>query len=140
MSVAIMMSRQRDARLAEEARKVHLKSAAGFWDNIDTSGGPDACHNWTGETKRNHSECEAAASHYIHGVFEYEGCESWLSHRVLLFARYGKQPPEDLDVVPLCGNHLCHNLRHLVIAPHGGRGDARMNKAVPVQEFFCEAA
>lgn len=139
-----LMAKQRAARLARDAaaealkreRRTHEENAPSFFDNIDTSGGLDACHEWTGCRKWNHSE--AGATSYEHGFFDYEGCVSRISTRVLCFATFGREPPRGLDITPLCGNHLCMNLRHLCVTPHGG-GD-RLSRATPVEEFFrCEA-
>ena len=141
-AVERVVDRQRAARLAKEAtdaaREVehgHRCSAPVFWDNVDTSGGPDACHLWTGETKFNHPE--GTNSRFEQGKFTYEGCESWISTRVLCYATFGREVPRDLDVTPLCGDHLCCNVKHLCITPHGG-GD-RLGRAVTVEEFFCAA-
>lgn len=133
---------QRAARLARDAEiaahKViehHRQSAPMFWDNIDSSGGLDACHLWTGAAKWNHPP--DAVARFEQGCFSYEGCETWIATRVLCFALYGREPPRDMDIMPICGDHLCCNVRHLAIVPHGGVGSKRINKAVPVEEFFC---
>lgn len=129
----------KEAADAEEKRRhAHRKSAEGFWDNIDTSGGPDACHPWTGETKWNHPPGDAR---FEQGVFYYEGCESFIATRVLCFATYGIEVPRHLDIMPLCGDHLCSNVRHMLVTPHGGSGDCRLERAVTVEEYFeCRAS
>lgn len=135
---------QRAARLALgpkpelEKKKCTHRSAPNFFDNIDTSGGIDACHPWTGSRKINHTE--AGGEHiqsYEHGVFRYDGCNSWIATRVLCFAIFGREPPKDMDITPLCGDHLCMNLRHLCVTPHGGSSPNKLNKATPVEEFFA---
>lgn len=144
MSLATMMSRQRDLRLAKEAaeaqekaRAAHRASAAGFWDNINTSGGVDACHPWEGALRFNHPV--GCASRYQQGIFEgYEGATSDYAHRVACFATFGQNVPDDMDITPICGDHLCMNLRHMAVVKHGGRGEKRDNTAVPVHEFFCD--
>lgn len=139
-SMRANMQRLRELRLAKEAQeaaeRAHRKSAASFWDNIDSSGGPDACHPWTGERRWNHNDPNTAR--YEYGVFYYEGCNSYHAARVLCHATYGREPPQDMDVMPLCGDHLCCNLKHFAITPHGGNGDKRLNRAVPVEEYFSE--
>lgn len=132
--------RLRAMRLAKEAQeaaeRAHRKSAAFLWDNIDSSGGPDACHPWTGERRWNHNDPKA--SRYEYGCFNYENCSSYHAARVLCYATFGREPPLDMDVMPLCGDHLCCNLKHLAITPHGGIGDKRWNRAIPVEEYFNE--
>lgn len=148
MSLAVLMSKQRDARLAREAqaavnaaREAHRRSAAGFWDNINTSGGEDACHLWEGERRWNHPPTYNGERYESPTFDGYEGCDSDYAARVACFAAYGRNVPPDHDVTAICGERLCVNLRHLAVVKHGGgNGDKRMNAAVPVAEFFCEAA
>jgi len=138
------MERQRAARLArdahlaqEAARKAHRESAAGFWDNVDTSAGLDACHPWQGERSWNHPD--PGCVRYERGVFRgYDGADSYFATRVACFARFGKPVPKGMDVTPICGDHLCMNVRHFAIVAHGGNGDKRINRAIPAAEFFCQ--
>jgi hypothetical protein len=147
MSLATMMLRQRELRMAKEAaeaqekaRAAHRASAAGFWDNIDTSGGDDACHLWQGARRWNHP-ATYTGERYESAIFEgYEGCDSVYAGRVACFAVYGRNVPEDHDVTAICGERLCINLRHLAVVKHGGCGDSRLNQAVPIAEFFCSEA
>lgn len=138
-----LLAKQRAARLAKEAqekvRRAHAVSAPNFWDNIDTSAGPDACHPWQGATRFNHPE---GMTRYEEAIFEgYEGSDTRYAQRILMFAIYGKAVPRDMDVSPICEDHLCCNVRHLAIIKHGGRGPARDCTAVPAEEYFrCEAA
>ena len=102
-----------------------------FWDLVNTSGGADACHPWTGSTNTNHNgkECEK----YEYGYFECEGVETALAHRIVCALTFGREVPRDYEVSPICGDHLCCNVRHFAIrqqsAPHGSE--------VPVDEFFA---
>lgn len=123
----------RDEEVRQEAAR---RSAMSFWDNINTSGGVDACHPWNGERKWNHHTAKPSEARYEHGVFRCEGCKSWIAQRVLVFKTYGREVPDDHDVSPICGDHLCVNIRHMSIVKHGGTKDARANRAVPVEEFF----
>lgn len=133
-----LTAKLRDARLAAQAleakRERDARSAPGFYDNIDTSGGPDACHPWRGDRSWNHPEPDA--TRYERGVFQYDGCNSRFHTRVLCFATFGQEPPLDMDVIPLCGDHLCSNIRHMCIGPHGGHLNHKLGLAVPVEEFF----
>jgi hypothetical protein len=144
-----LIQRQRAARLEKEEREAAIEakrmkdahSAPGFFDNIDTSGGLDACHPWTGERKWNHTETGGEkVKGYEHGVFEYDGCDSFIHTRVLCYAIFGQQVPRDMDVIPICGDHLCSNIRHMCIGPHGGNRDCKLAKAAPAEEFFCSKA
>jgi hypothetical protein len=141
-SLAAMMSKQRDARLArdaqkatETARRMHRTSAPNFWDNVNTSGGVDACHPWEGATRYNHPA--GVLSRYEEAVFEgYEGSDTRYAQRIACFAVYGRLVPKDMDVSPICGDHLCMNVRHFAIVKHGGRGPKRDVTAVPAEEYF----
>lgn len=109
---------------------------ATFWDNIDTSGGVDACHWWTGGRKWNHPD--ANRERYEDGNWREPGCRTHIARRVLMFKTYGRELPEDKDVSPLCDEHLCCNVRHMVITPHGGPKEERLRHAIPVEEYFCD--
>lgn len=112
--------------------------AGAFWDCVDTSGGADACHPWTGAKKWNHPETREVR--YEEPVFQHRELiiDTRIATRVLMFAVYGKEVPADMDVRPLCENHLCCNMRHMAITPHGGsNAERRMALAVPAEEFFC---
>lgn len=134
-----LMYRQRAARLAKEEsarkEKARLDALVGggakeFWDLVDTSGGIDACHPWTGHINTTWTES------YDVGEFELAGFESNLAHRIACFLVFGIAPPRDHDVIPICDNRICCNVRHLAIKPHGTSPEA----AVPVADFFCVAA
>lgn len=127
---ALRLAREEAVR-QEEARR----SAMAFWDNIDTSAGLDACHPWKGERKWNHTT-GTDAGRYEHGAFRCDECKSWIAQRVLVFKTYGREVPADLDVSPICGDHLCVNIRHMAIVKHGGQKNDRANRAVPVEEYF----
>lgn len=152
-----LMQKQREARLARDAQRsqrindlrtqrtvvpllpIGRQNAERFWDNIDTSGGPDACHPWTGVAHYNH-DLESGWERFLQGHFHHQAITTRISTRVLIFMTYGKELPRTLDVSPLCGEHLCHNLRHLVITKHGGGNiEKKLSEGVPVGEFFCAA-
>lgn len=90
---------------------------ASFRSKVDTSGGPDACHPWTGATTRPKDG---------YGVF---GVEHILAHR---FAYILAHPDEDVplkrgrstkvpSVIHTCpggDNSLCCNDAHLRLGPH----------------------
>lgn len=78
---------------------------------IDTSGGPDACHPWTGQTVRSRSGTR-------YGKIREGGRNSkWLlAHRAVLMQATGRTPPPTTQACHLClqPNPLCCNERHLM--------------------------
>ena len=70
-----------------------------FWENVDRSGGPDACWPWL------------AASSNGYGAVSYEGRMS-PSHRVAYTLLVGPIP-EGLVIDHLCRNPPCQNPKHL---------------------------
>lgn len=138
-SVQRRMRAQRAAREAvvvSEKRRGHNRSAPFFFDNIDGSAGIDACHPWTGQTTWNHTNGQHKA--YEHGVFRFDGCHSEIATRVMCYATFGHEVPRTYDVTPLCGDHMCMNIKHFCIAPHGGVD--KLKQAVTAEEFFREGA
>lgn len=128
-------------RAAKEAARIASKGRKGtpqeFWDLVDSSRGPEACHPWTGRTLRN-TPTEQPGS-YLHGVFYAAGCQSFISNRVLCFMVFGREPPSNMDVTPICGDHMCNNVRHMAITPRGGGSSPKkLNAGVPAEEFFAE--
>lgn len=71
---------------------------ARFWANVDTSGGPDACWLWTGNTHKGYG---IIAVHRTRG-----------SHRVSYELANGPIP-EGLHVLHACDNRRCVNPVHL---------------------------
>jgi hypothetical protein len=74
-----------------------------FWAQVDRSGGPDACWNWTGTVR---------ADGY--GVFNL-GMRLELAHRLALVLSGVDIPPGSI-AMQICGNRLCchadtHHLR-----------------------------
>lgn len=139
------IKRQRRQRLIKEAaealenkRKAHLLSAEGFWDNIDTSGGPDACHPWTGSTRWTHDDHRVGSFEY--GRFRYEGCDSYHVSHVVCFATFGREPPKECDVTPTCGNYLCCNLDHLVVTRFGSGRAGKIENGTPARKYFTTSA
>lgn len=136
MNLEQRIAKQRAARLEKEAaekaarRALDSGSAQDFWDLVDTSGGIDACHKWTGYVSDTWTS-------YPVGKFKIEGCDTSLAHRVAVFLTYGSLP-EKMDIAPLCEDHLCCNVRHLMVLPSSKTGGPRLSRAVTVEEFFCE--
>lgn len=132
--------RLRALRLAKEAQEAEQRareaalmggSAQDFWDNVNTSAGTGECHPWTGYLNDTWTT-------YQVGEFELEGCNTTLVHRIVCFLTFGKEPTADIDIVPLCDNHICCNVKHLAVKPHNSAG---LKHAVPAEEFFahCDA-
>lgn len=126
----------RDAVIeTERAREAHRRSQEGFWDNIDTSAGPGACHPWTGE--RRWTAAHPKPHDFEYGVFHYQGCDSYHANRVLCFATFGQEPPKELDVTPSCGNYLCCNLDHLYMTRFGSGREEKIKNGAPVRRFYA---
>lgn len=137
--------RLRRLRLIKEAadaieakRTAHRLSAAGFWDNIDSSGAPEACHNWTGATRWTHDDHRVGSFEY--GMFRYEGCDSFHVSHVVCYATFGQEPPKECDVTPICGNYLCCNLDHLYITRFGRGRAGKIWNGTPARKYFASAA
>jgi hypothetical protein len=136
-----LIAKQRAARLAKEAEEKRQRirkaldsgSAKDFWDLVDASAGADACHPWTGYVTTTWTS-------YPVGKFILDGIETPLVHRIAVFLTYGREVPRGKDVAPLCENHLCCNVRHLMVLPSSKLGGPRAANAVMVEEFFCDAA
>lgn len=135
------IARQRAARLARDAalptkqqRKTQRILRGGraqeFWDLVDTSGGADACHRWKGAI-------DTTWATYIVGKFQLAGLATTLAHRIACFLTFGKEVPRDYDIIPDCEEHLCCNVRHLLVARHGISN--KMASAERVEKFFCPA-
>lgn len=140
----------RKAQRRERARDERARIASGvvtqaetdratkqFWDLIDASGGPAACHPWTGKMDWNHPE-ERGAERYQRGSFFFPGLKTRIVSRILCYLTYGREVPDHLDTTPTCGDHACCNMEHIVITPHGLARDNKMVRAVPAAQFFCE--
>lgn len=139
MSFSELMSKQRDARLAKAALVAKAaeherldwsesspeEATRAFWDRVDTSGGIDACHPWTGHVNSTWAK-------YDVGEFKHPAFVTKLAHRVAIALTYGIEPPADTNA--LCGNHLCCNPNHWALWVEG------RHKMATCQEFFCEAA
>lgn len=74
-----------------------------FLAGVDTSGGPDACHPWTGNR-----------SPRGYGLFWTEG-RTWRVHRWLLGHLRGEHLARDEFACHACDNPPCCNERHLYI-------------------------
>lgn len=78
---------------------------------IDTSGGPDACHPWTGALRK---EPRLGCMSGNYGL-------AWLNgkvrrvHRLVWIAEHGEPPPATPKVLHSCDNPPCCNLRHLFL-------------------------
>jgi len=74
---------------------------------VDTSGGPDACHEWLG-----------GVGHYGHGVTSFPGIGRVYVHRLFWIIENGD--PGTLSVLHSCDNPPCCNVRHMFL---GTRAD-----------------
>lgn len=140
--------RLRKAQRRERKREEQKRLAAGvitqvdrdraakeFWDQVDTSEGAAACHSWVGERQWNHPEDNV--ERYQRGAFSFPGLRTRIATRVLCYLTFGREVPEHLDITPLCGNHLCCNVEHIAITPHGPPLEGKLKCAIPVQQFFA---
>ena len=135
LKMAALREARHAAGIPDKVEKVRRPARSGtvqaFWDLVDTSGGADACHPWTGPTNTNHNgkDCEK----YDYGYFECEGVESALAHRVVCALTFGRDLPRDYEVSPICDDHLCCNVKHYSIRQQSDPHDS----GVPVAEFFA---
>lgn len=106
--------------LREKGKSQRSGTAAAFLALLDRTGGPDACHPWQGARLWNHDE--SYAIRYERGHFHINGLNSTIASRIVSFVEYGESVPRSMDVHPDCGNHLCCNVKHLSVRPHGRRG------------------
>lgn len=94
--------------------------AARFEAKVDRSGGPEACHPWTGARTRRR---------YGATVYEYgnirDDCapgggrgKVLLAHRVALTLHTGEPAPPEMDACHRCDNTLCCNGTHLFWGTH----------------------
>ncbi len=83
-----------------------------FWAQVDLTGGPNTCWNWTGIVHANG-----------YGAFNL-GTRQGLSHRLALELS-GVRIPAGLIVMRTCGNRLCCNPAHLYVATPSERMAAR---------------
>lgn len=97
-----------------------------FWDHVNTSGGPAACHPWAGAVN-------STWASYTLGEFIHPSFETKLAHRVAVALTYGHEPPRSVYIVPSCENRLCCNVDHLMAMPH-----ERGGQPIPVAQFFCK--
>ena len=70
-------------------------------EKIDRSGGPDACHPWTG-----------APQGEGYGTIRWQG-KQWLTHRLVWTLENGEIPP-GVVIRHRCDNPPCCNRRHLL--------------------------
>ncbi len=71
-----------------------------FFKKVDTSGGPDACHPWTGRLSRNGR-----------GQFSIGARKKETASRVAFFLEHGRWP--EPCALHTCDNPPCCNVRHL---------------------------
>lgn len=121
-SLTERMAEQRKLRLAQEAADKKAEEALAddfreatteeatraFFDRVDTSGGKDACHPWTGALNK-------TWTHYPLGKFKHPSCNSSIAQRVLCCIVMDYEPPPCHDTHPICNNHLCMNPDHWAI-------------------------
>ncbi len=76
-----------------------------FWNNVDQSGGPDACWPWIGGKLTNG-----------YGSLRVDG-KHWLAHRRAWYLKHGPVPQGQL-VLHECDNPPCCNDRHHFLGTH----------------------
>lgn len=77
-------------------------TAAKFWSLVDTSGGRDACHPWTGTMR--------VKKDGPRGIFNWHGKTEY-THRLAWYLANGRWP--EPSCLHHCDNPPCCNLRHL---------------------------
>lgn len=82
-------------------RMAHKDQEARFWARVDTSGGPDACHPWTGASDENG-----------YGIIRWNGRDQ-RAHRVAYFLYTGQEIPSELDGCHKCDDPPCCNGVHI---------------------------
>lgn len=109
-----------------------------FWSLIDSRGGEDACHPWTGKI----ADRKAPPEHHVPSFCREGTTTGPISARRVLFEKINKRQLPDAFVIScICDNAICMNVKHLAIAPHTGGGRGRSWKhpaAVPFEEFKCD--
>jgi len=92
----------------------HAGFAAGFWANVDQSGGPDACWPWTG---RRHDRRTRPGRRFDYGYAELAGRRVY-AHR-LAHALAKGEVRRGAQVNHSCDTPSCQNPRHLHLGDHG---------------------
>jgi hypothetical protein len=82
---------------------------------IDTSGGPDACHLWTGRVTRNGT-----------GVFRVGKGHHVTAHSYAKFLATGTWCPPGSVPRQTCENRLCCNPAHIVVTARFPRGGLKL--------------
>jgi hypothetical protein len=77
---------------------------ADFWKHVDKSGGPDACHPWTGRCKP-----PTGGMSEGHGCYDHDGTWDY-AHRYAY--KLSKGEPVN-DILHTCDFPPCCNVRHL---------------------------
>lgn len=85
---------------------------ARFWSYVDASGGPDACHPWTGGTKAGSTSGRRRVRHMYGRLKLGVGCDRF-AHRIAWVLTNGPPPAESPLLDHICRNTLCVNVRHL---------------------------
>lgn len=111
----------------------------GFWDHVNTSGGIDACHPWTGRTQWNHP-AGRGLKRYKRGEFTLTDCKTEIATRILCLLTFGRLPPDDVDTTPTCGDYMCCNIDHITITPRFTTAERKQAAGIPARQFFCDEA
>lgn len=90
---------------------VHRSLFDRFWAKVDDSGGPDACHRWTGAVSHNRHMRDG----YGHIRTGGRGYPLIRAHIFALILATGEDQPPGLEAGhgPTCTTTLCCNGRHL---------------------------
>lgn len=89
------------------ANRIRRPLAERFEERVDRSGGPDACHPWTGTLSGGYGRIGEGG----------RGCRILYTHRVAWELANGPIP-DGLDVLHACDNPPCCNVRHLSLGTH----------------------